>query len=118
MTIKECYEKMGGDYDAIMNLLQRESRIKAYLVKFSEDQSMNGLSEALELKQYDDAFRYVHTLKGICLNLGMITLANSSSILTEALRAGETSVNDMYNQVKKDYDQTIEAIEALLESKE
>lgn len=118
MTIKECYEKMGGDYDAIMNLLQRESRIKAYLVKFSEDQSMNGLSEALELKQYDDAFRYVHTLKGICLNLGMTTLANSSSILTEALRAGETSVNDMYNQVKKDYDQTIEAIEALLESKE
>ncbi|WP_232780319.1 Hpt domain-containing protein [Candidatus Stoquefichus sp. SB1] len=114
MTIKECYEAMGGDYDEIIHLLINEQRIMKYLIKFTEDKSMQNLSDALEQGDYEQAFRSVHTLKGVTINLGMKKLADSSHLLTEALRNNEKNIDDLYQNVKADYDQTIHAIHQLL----
>lgn len=114
MNVKECYEMFGGDYDEILHLLASDERILKYLLKFKEDQCMDGLTLALKEKRYEDAFRYVHTLKGVSSNLRMKKLEVSSSDLTEVLRRHETEVDDLYEKVKQDYEMTIQAIDSLM----
>lgn len=117
MNVKDCYEKINGDYHEIMHLLVSEDRVIKYLLKFKNDQCMNELTKALDEKRYEDAFRYAHTLKGISINLMMKKLAASSSALTDALRQHETSVEKLYNQVKDDYEITISAIDTLIKDR-
>ena len=39
MSIKECYDKMGADFDEVMQRLGSESFIKRFAVKFLDDSS-------------------------------------------------------------------------------
>ena len=34
MTLQECYEKMGGDYEEVLARLISQERIAKYMVKF------------------------------------------------------------------------------------
>ena len=45
------------------------------------------LKKALEEENLEAAFRAAHTLKGVAQNMGFDNLAESSSVLTEALRS-------------------------------
>jgi hypothetical protein len=67
MSLKECYVKLGGDYE------------------------------------------------GVCENLGLSDLCKSSSMLTEALRAGERPENlaVLKAQICTDYEQAISAIQMM-----
>ena len=115
MNVKECYEMFGGNYEEIMRLLMTEARVIKYLLKSRKDTCMQELTKALKEERYEDAFRYAHTLKGVSTNLMMERLVVSSCELTEALRHNETDVEDLYNNVKEDYDLIIEAIRCLEE---
>ena len=53
---------------------------------FLEDQSYLQLKQALKDKNYEDAFRSAHTLKGVCQNLSFDRLYEVSHELTELLR--------------------------------
>ena len=61
------------------------------------------------------AFQAAETLKGICLNLAITKLAESSSALTESLRAGGWSeeAGTLFERVKDDYSHTVQAIQML-----
>ena len=85
MTVKECYEAIGADYEEVLRRLANEERVKRFL------------------------------LKGICLNLSITRLAESSSALTESLRAGGWSeeAGPLFERVKDDYGQTVQAIQML-----
>ncbi len=39
MTIKECYEKVGSDYDGVLKRLGSEALVKRFAVKFLNDPS-------------------------------------------------------------------------------
>ena len=69
MTIQECYEAIGGNYEEVLGRLQSEALIRRFTLKFLEDQSYLQLKQALENKNYEDAFRSAHTLKGVCQKL-------------------------------------------------
>ena len=57
---------------------------------------------------------FVHTLKGVAVNLGFTALYNVSSALTEKLRSQEyDNLDGLITDVKKQYDIVIEAIAAL-----
>ena len=65
-------------------------------------------------KDYETAFRAMHTLKGVAVNLGFTALYNVSSALTEKLRSQEyDNLDGLITDVKKQYDIVIEAIAAL-----
>lgn len=117
MTVKECYEAIGADYAGVLRRLANEDRVERFLLKFPKDGSYEELVRAMDSKDYQAAFRAVHTLKGICLNLSLTTLAESSSNLTEALRDGVWSEEAMplYEKVKADYDDTIRTIQTLVQ---
>ena len=62
------------------------------------------------------AFRAVHTLKGVALNLGLGSLAHASSQMTEALRGQDSlpeNVQVLYEAVQKEYAAVREALEQL-----
>ncbi len=115
MDLKECYLKLGGNYEEVLARLYSEAMIRRFLTKFLSDGSYRLLLEQLSAKQYPEAFRAAHTLKGVCENLGLSNLCRSSGMLTEALRAGTRPENlaILQAQVCSDYEQAVLAIRAL-----
>lgn len=47
MTIKECYEAMGGDYEDVFKRLMSEARIQKFALMFKKDPSMSQLTQAM-----------------------------------------------------------------------
>ena len=92
MTMQECYKAIGGNYEAVLGRLHSEALIQRFTLKFLEDQSYLQLKQALENKNYEDAFRSAHTLKGVCQNLSFDRLYEVSNELTELLR--DWSIHD------------------------
>ena len=48
MTMQECYEAIGGNYEAVLGRLHSEALIRRFALKFLEDQSYIKLKQALE----------------------------------------------------------------------
>jgi HPt (histidine-containing phosphotransfer) domain-containing protein len=118
MTIKECYEEMGGEYQGVISRLGKDDRVARFLPKLLADPSYEKLCKACEERNADEAFRAAHTMKGVCLNLSLTRLANSASLMTEKLRGREEfdeSVLDILPQLKEDYEHTCECIRKFME---
>ena len=114
-TLEQCYEEMGGDYKGVLGRLMKEERITRFLGKFKNDNMWETLEKSVEQKQWEEAFRAAHSLKGVCANLGITRLENSSSELTEVLRDGEPTVDisPLLEQVRGDYEIVMKALETL-----
>lgn len=115
MTVKECYDQMGADYKGVYERLgKNEQLVEHFFRRFAQDPSFAALKEAHEKQDQEAEFRAVHTLKGVCINLGLTNLYSVSSDLTEALRNGkpEPEVEEqLYQKVEQEYQKVIEAIE-------
>ena len=113
MTMREFYEAIGGNYENVLGRLHSENLIRKFTLKFLEDQSYLQLKQALKDKNYEDAFRSAHTLKGVCQNLSFDRLYEVSNELTELLkdRTGEQPrISEAMEQVTEVYEMTIEGI--------
>jgi len=87
MNVKECYEAIGGDYESMKRRFLKDDRIQRFALMFLKDGSMDDLREGMREKDCDKAFLAAHTLKGVCLNLGLTGLLAPVSEITEELRA-------------------------------
>lgn len=120
MTIQECYEKMGGDFNEVVKRLMNESLVKRFVVKFLKDDSYQNLCEGMIEGKREDAFRAAHTLKGVCQNLGLKSLSIPTEELTEMLRGGEGEIPqgaDLFmEKVTQAYQETTEAIQEFVDS--
>ena len=120
MTVQECYEAFGGDYQEVISRLRTDERIARFLLRVVDDGSYQLLIDSIASGNVDEAFRAAHTLKGVCANLSITRFGNSSSALTEILRdlshAGKPFTDEVYSllePVKEDYALTINAIKQL-----
>ena len=86
MTVKQCYEAIGANYEEVESRLRTEERIKKFLLKVLNDKSYDLLCTSIEQNNMEEAFRAAHTLKGISQNLSLTILYNSSSVLSDVLR--------------------------------
>ena len=69
MTVKECYEAMGGDYEDVLKRLMSEARVQKFALMFKKDPSMSQLTQAMDAGDVETAFRAAHTLKAqVCTN--------------------------------------------------
>lgn len=99
MTVKECYEQMGADYEGVLGRLRSEVLIKKFAKKFLDDGSG------------EEAFRAAHTLKGVCQNLGFDNLYKASFDITEKLRGRDTEgCEELLAKVEEQYNNTVDAI--------
>lgn len=60
MTIQECYEAIGGNYEDVLRRLRSEALIRKFTLKFLEDQSYPLLKQALGITITKKLF-VVHT---------------------------------------------------------
>ncbi len=82
----------------------------------ARDGSMMLLEKAMADGRANDAFRAVHTLKGIALNLSLTKLAAACSQLTEALRGADTipqQARELLIPVRQEYARIRAALEEL-----
>lgn len=117
MTVKECYDAMGADYNDVFGRLRSDERIQRFLLKVLEDDSYDLLVKSLEEKNIEEAFRAAHTIKGVCMNLSLTRLYKSSQTLTEALRNRHDYGDDiqpLFEKVTADYEFTMQTIRGLL----
>ncbi len=115
MTIKNCYDELGLDFDAVKERLLSEDRVARYAVKFIDNPDFPDLEAALIAEDWNKAFEAAHTLKGVALNLGFDRLSEIDSELTEILRPRSVSDNNAmirkFNEVRDEYNRIIKALE-------
>ena len=88
MTIQECYASFGGDFNDVQSRLLTEERIAKVSVRFLDDPTMKLLEDSIASKNYEEAFRAAHTLKGVTQNLSFTPLYQIIFDMTETLRPG------------------------------
>lgn len=115
MTLKKCYEAIGGDYEGVVSRLVTEARVIKFLAMFLNDTNYKTLCDSMEEREAEEAFRAAHTLKGVCLSLGFTRLGESSHNLTEALRfrTFDKDADKYFEDVRRDYLETISAIRSM-----
>lgn len=112
MTLQQCYAAFGGDYEGVTARLRGERLVKKFVLKFLDDPSYQLFQESMAQKNYGEAFRAAHTIKGICQNLGFTRLLDSSSQMSDALRQGWTPrADELTAQLEADYTSTRAAIQ-------
>lgn len=86
MTLEQLYGKIDGNYESMVQRLRKEERIQKFVLLFLKDQSYETFLHSWEQQNMEEAFRAVHTLKGVSLNLSFDRLFQISDKMTEALR--------------------------------
>ena len=78
------------------------------------------LCKAIQEGQREQAFQEAHTLKGVSGNLSFTRLLSSVTRLTEVLRPQNMTISEeavlLLEEVKQDYELTINAIRMYLDS--
>ena len=119
MNLKDCYLKFGGDFDEVLGRLRREQTVRKFVFKFLDDKSFSLFEASMVKKDYSEALRAVHTLKGICQNLSFTKLFESSSLVTNALKENDwNKAVDMMPKLSEDYYETINVIKDFKNSRE
>lgn len=89
MTLESLYQQIGGNYPDVKARLVKEERIERFVLLFLKDSSCSAFVKAMEAGNAEAAFRAVHTLKGVCMNLGFDTLYQIADRITEQLRESD-----------------------------
>lgn len=89
----------GVNFAVVMErFVDDEELYESCLAMFLEDETCQHLGEAIKNGQYDEAFNYAHTLKGVVGNLGLTPLYDVICNIVEPLRMHDYS--DLDNQYK------------------
>lgn len=71
---------------------------------FAKDENFENLRKALEVQDYEAAFKAAHTLKGVAGNLGLTPLLHAIVNIVEPLRAKDYSnLMSLYEGVIENY---------------
>lgn len=93
--LKQQLIDYGADVEGTLHrFMGNEALFLKFLLKFKDDTNYAGLTESLEQENYEEAFKYAHTLKGVSANLGLNPICEPVSALTELLRGKTASEVD------------------------
>ncbi len=116
MNVKEFYQSVGGNYEDVLERFGAESLIKKFLLKFLDDKSFSALEQKINspFQDVQEKFKACHTLKGVCLNLGLDCLTKPIIELTELFRKGSTDREEpLFNEIKKQYETVCKNLKTL-----
>ena len=117
MTVKEFYDRIGGDYSGTLARFMSEKRILRFVRMFPEDPSFREVERFLSEDSLEQAFHSAHTLKGVCLNIGFTRLYEHANDITEALRErNDEKVKDCFPRLKECFNEILGGIAELEDS--
>ena len=77
MTLKECYELNGSDYEAALSRLGSEEVMDVIVTMFADDDTFSVLKSCIAEGNIEEAQRAAHKLKGVTSNIGFGLLASN-----------------------------------------
>ncbi|MDO4539805.1 MAG: Hpt domain-containing protein [Syntrophomonadaceae bacterium] len=86
---------------------------KKILLKFPNDKSYDALQKALDARNYEEAERACHTLKGVAGNMGMTALFELCAELHTALHNGNQEVDALFQPMQRAYREILDFIDTL-----
>ena len=89
MTLQELYTEIGGDYSRALNVMRIDKLIDKHIRKFPSSGVAQAVAEAGRSMDPVKLFESSHAMKGVCANLGLVTLADLASEITEEFRPGK-----------------------------
>ena len=109
LTLTEFYRRHGGDAQEVLQRLYSEQIVREHL----RGVSLLHIHRFLKEKNVRQAFQAAHTLRGVCLSLGLADLHSVSAEITEALRDGRNlttaemleRLDTLYEQILSDISQ-------------
>ena len=112
LTMRECYDLLGEDYDSVLQRLEcEEENVEPAIREFLFDKHFAEFSDAMKEHSVEKAFRAAHTMKGIAANLGFEKFRSVFSEITEYLRKGDyDSAQKLLVTVGKEYIRIIRAL--------
>lgn len=113
MTLRELYREVGGNYQSILERLRKEERIKKFVLLFLKDNSYQTYIQKIKEGEKEEAFRAIHTLKGVCMNLSFDELYEFANEATELLRVGDLQkATEKLPDLEKCYEKHVQTIYA------
>lgn len=114
MDLRECYSDARGSYEDVMRRFMTEERVERFLKMFLSDNNYELLCCSMENQNYQEAYRAVHTMKGICLNLGLDLLSEACVALSENLRSHTPDENTekYFEDLRVTYLKTFKALQS------
>ena len=88
MTLQELYANIGGDYDQAIKVLRVEKLLDKHIRRLTQNGVVESLIEAGQTMDQTGLFERGHAAKGVCANLGLISLSDAASEITEEFRPG------------------------------
>ena len=116
MTLREFYEKTGGDYDDVCDRLGGPEIVGPIVKMLLTDRHYMKCKQALMEGNADAAFCEAHALKGICLNLNIQNIQEDAAALTDVLREGQRDMEKApvaFKALQSSYLDTIDALNEL-----
>ena len=116
MTIEELYKVIGGDYEQALRVLRMDKLIDKHIRKLAQNTIFSDLFNSRESLDKTAIFEAAHAIKGVCANLGLVTLSKMASDLTEEFREGavrqksDEEVRKLIDDIEELYTRSIEGI--------
>lgn len=86
MSLQEFYTNINGDYEDIINRLQKEATVIRFVKRFTSDGTYGELAAAVEGGDISASYEAAHKFKGLVANLAFTDLYFAVSELAEQLR--------------------------------
>ena len=116
MTIQELYSEIGGDYDQAVRVLSMDKLIDKHIRKLIKNSVAERLLEAGKSMDANELFEAAHAMKGVCANLGLVTLSGMASEIAEEYRPGsprklsDSEVSEKLAKIGEFYAKTADGI--------
>ena len=93
--LKQKLKENGADVEGTLHrFMNNDALFLKFILKFKDDQNYAILKKHLDEKNYEEAFKAAHTLKGVSANLGLNPIFDRASAVTELLRGKDASEVD------------------------
>lgn len=93
--LKQKLKENGADVEGTLHrFMGNDALFLKFILKFKDDKNYAILKDNLDQKNYEEAFKAAHTLKGVSANLGLNPIYDRASAVTELLRGKEASEVD------------------------
>lgn len=104
----------GIDYEDAMDRMDNDGDLyKTLALKYLDNAKYADLVAALEVKDFDEAYKAAHSIKGVAGNLSFARLFDVSSAMSEALFQGEyQAAEGMLGDLKAANEKVIEGLVA------
>lgn len=86
-AFKNALKEAGADVETtVRRFMGNEAMYEKFLKKLLDNPNFDNLNVNMEAKNYEEAYKDAHTLKGVAANLGLDPVQKSTSDLVEELR--------------------------------